>query len=513
MIDLRPDQLAIVQNILRAELPEAKIWAFGSRARWTSSDDSDLDLAICAEAALPGTRLRQLHHLFEESALPFSVDVVDWRRIDEDFRSAIREECVPFAMPKSGHARSEPWHAVPLGECAAFLSGGTPSKRRDELWQGPIPWVRAKDMKQLRLRDTQNHVSPAAIDNGTRLAPVGSTLMLVHGMTLHNDLNLGVAQREMAFNQDVKALVPKPIVDPYFLAYSLLGNKIAIRSLVDPAFHGWSRINIAALKSFPIAVPPLDEQRRIAAVLSVLDDKIELNRKMSRTLEAVAEAIFESWFVDFDGHDDLVESEVGPIPRGWRIGALGELFVLQRGFDLPKKARAPGPYTVVSASGNHGSHSSFKVQGPGVVTGRSGKLGEVFLMQEAFWPLNTTLWIERYINSSPHHAYFLLKSLRLDRFNAGLAVPTLNRNHIESLRVLVPPHSLVRKYEELVGKLFERGFKAGGENQSLAQIRDTILPKLISGELRVQKAKILTDREGLGEQITKTFVDCGTGKP
>src|SRR5262249_14844890 len=162
-----------------------------------------------------------------------------------------------------------------------------------------IPWVSAKDLKVFRLHDAEDHVTAEAIDAGSRLAPAGSTFLLVRGMTLHNDVPICVAMRDMAFNQDIKALQPKAGVDASFLTYWLLAKKRTLLRSVDFAGHGTGRLNTDTLKAMSVALPSLPEQKAIAAVLGTLDDKIELNRRMNATLEAMARALFQSWFVDF----------------------------------------------------------------------------------------------------------------------------------------------------------------------------------------------------------------------
>ena len=180
---------------------------------------------------------------------------------------------------------SNGWTPTTLGECARWVSGGTPSKRNPAYWGGAMPWVSAKDMKEFRLYDSQDHVTPEALGNGTRSVPPRSILLLVRGMTLHDDLPICMVMREMTFNQDVKALVPHDHVVPEFLAYWLLANKPDLLRLVDSASHGTGRIHTQVFKDTELGLPSLPVQQRIADVLGKLDDKIELNRRMNRTLE------------------------------------------------------------------------------------------------------------------------------------------------------------------------------------------------------------------------------------
>lgn len=274
------------------------------------------------------------------------------------------------------------------------------------------------------------------------------------------------------------------------------------------------RLNLPTIRRLPVVIPRLPEQRRIARVLGALDDKIELNREMNETLEEMARALFKSWFVDFDPvrakmegrqpygmdadtaalfPDSFEDSALGPIPKGWAVGTLMDLLTLQRGFDLPKGNRVAGSVPIVAAGGLNGRHNEAKVMPPGVVTGRSGKLGNVFLVLDAFWPLNTTLWVKSFSRSAPHHAYHLLKTLELERFNAGSAVPTLNRNHVHNLPLVLPDVRVVYRFEKSVGPMFARRHQSRIESRTLAELRDTLLPKLLSGEVRVPEAEEMVE--------------------
>ena len=140
-----------------------------------------------------------------------------------------------------------------------------------------------------------------------------------------------------------------------------------------------------------------------------------------------------------------------------------DFIILQRGFDLPKHIRDEGEYPVIAATGIHGSHSEFKVNPPGVVTGRSGSLGEVVFVERPYWPLNTTLWVKDFKENQPRYVYYFLKTLDLKRFNSGAGVPTLNRNHLDTLVVKIHDRQNQQKiaailsvYDDLIGNNLRR---------------------------------------------------------
>ncbi len=309
-------------------------------------------------------------------------------------------------------------------------------------------------------------------------------------------------------NQHVAIIRPDPQVwEANFVRYYLVSTYMQ-EYMLSLADAGATRkaLTKGMIENFIIPAPSLFEQHAIADILGSLDDKIELNRRMNATLEESARALFKSWFVDFDPvsakmegrepvgmdaetaalfPDRLVESALGLIPEGWDVGQLDDMLVLQRGFDLPTPQRILGQYPIIAASGPAGTHNEYKVPGPGVTTGRSGVLGRVFFVHENYWPLNTSLWVKEFKASRPIYAYQLLCTIDLGMFNAGSAVPTLNRNHIHGLPVILPPLSIIERFEQIVMPLFQRNRKNEQDTLVLAEIRDALLPKLLSGEVRV----------------------------
>ena len=398
------------------------------------------------------------------------------------------------------------WELTTLGSVVDLLSGWTPSKRRADYWNGTFPWVSAKDMKQFRLPDTQDHLTEHGVANGTRVAPSGSVLLLTRGMTLLHELPVCVIQRPMAFNQDVKALRPTEAVAGEFLPYLILGNKHRLLRMVDLAGHGTGRLNSEELRALEFPLPPLEEQRAIARVLGALDDKIELNRRMSETLEEMARALFRSWFVDFDPVRAKAEgrpsglppdldalfpasfeaSELGEIPAGWEVKALGEVVELAYGKALRAQDRRLGTTPVYGSNGQVGWHDEKLVDGPGIVVGRKGNPGLVRWVPTDFYPIDTTFYVvPRESTPGVHFLFYALECQNLPSIAADSAVPGLNRNLAYMSRQVVPPGPIVEHFTDSVGDTLARSHCLNEEARTLAMLRDVLLPRLVSGEFRV----------------------------
>jgi type I restriction enzyme S subunit len=171
--------------------------------------------------------------------------------------------------------KAKEWRTAPLGQLVRFASGGTPSREDPRFWNGDIPWLSAKDLKKFRLNDSIEKVTREGLNNGTRLIEAGSVLILVRGMTLLKDVPVGVTERAVAFNQDLKALIPNREVDGHYLGFYLAANKFRLLPLVNRASHGAGRLPSDLLQSFEIELPGMGEQRKIADILLTWDRAIE----------------------------------------------------------------------------------------------------------------------------------------------------------------------------------------------------------------------------------------------
>ena len=274
-------------------------------------------------------------------------------------------------------------------------------------------------------------------------------------------------------------------IDSRFLYYSLLQK--GRMNEYSALFTGSTIKHLPKqmLELVEVLVPPLPIQNRITETLSAYDDLIANNRRRIALLEESARLLYREWFVRlrFPGHEHT--RIVNGVPEGWAFIPLENAFVLQRGFDLPVQERQDGYVPIYGSTGISGYHNKAKVEAPGIVTGRSGTLGEVCYVYEDFWPLNTSLWVKEFRRVTPLFALFLLRSLDLKQYNGGSSVPTLDRKTVHKIEILVPPHHLLSSFDEFASPVYEQIQKLTTQNQKLRTARDLLLPKLMSGEIEV----------------------------
>jgi len=202
-------------------------------------------------------------------------------------------------------------------------------------------------------------------------------------------------------------------------------------------------------------------------------------------LDKYSRLLFDEWFVRLRYPDHTQNRTVDGVPEKWERRPLGEAFILQRGFDLPDQSRKSGVIPIYGSTGVVGYHNEAMVSAPGVVTGRSGTLGDVHFVRENFWPLNTALWVKEFRRVSPLYALLLLKTMDLKQYNGGVSVPTLDRKSIHRIEILIPPRDLIEQFDSVVVSSFNQIGNLGIQNGKLRRARDLLLPRLMDGRIEV----------------------------
>jgi len=196
--------------------------------------------------------------------------------LEDAARQLYQEWFVRLRFPGHEHSRiidgvPEGWERRPLGECATFLSGGTPSKGQAAYWGGEIPWISSGEMTELRLRDSSLRLTQEGIEQGSRLVSANTILAVVRGMSLAKEFRLAIASKPVAFNQDLKALSCEEDVRPEYLFASLVAQRDQIRDRATEASHGTKKLDTPVLAAVPILLPTERLQREFCDIVTSMN--------------------------------------------------------------------------------------------------------------------------------------------------------------------------------------------------------------------------------------------------
>ncbi len=540
MIDLNPNHLATVERILTEQVPECEVRAFGSRATWTSKDYSDLDLAIVGSGPLDWKTLGRLKEAFEESDLPIRVDVLDWHAISESFRDVIERDCVILSEGTGEPAAASKWREVTLGDLVdikhgfAFKGASIHDEPQGDVLLTPGNFAIGGGFKGDRFKYYDGMVSEEFV------LGEGDLLVTMTDLSKQSD-TLGYPAlvpsssdgRRYLHNQRLGKVLPRDNADisPRYLYYIMCTDDYRHEVLASATGTTVKHTSPDRIRQYSLALPPLHDQRAIAHVLGTLDDKIEMNRRMNETLEAMARALFKSWFVDFEPvrakkesrwrrgeslpglpadlydlfPDRLVDSELGEIPADWEVKTLGD--VVQLNPREPMKRGTLAPYLDMAALPTSGSSTDAPVL-------REYKSGTRFRNGDALLARITpclengkTAFVQSLATSTvgwgstefivlravppvpPEYTYLLARDdgFREHAIQSMTGTSGRQRVQIDALApypLPSPPAEFWNKFSGLVTSLFTQIEINRRESLALASQRDALLPGLVSGAMR-----------------------------
>lgn len=400
------------------------------------------------------------------------------------------------------------WKPHKLSEIGSVVGGATPSTTVDAYYNGDIPWLTPKDLSDFHERYIERgerNITKSGLNScSAQLLPAGSVLFSSRAPIGY----VAIAKNPIATNQGFKSIIPNPEkVDSLFLYYLLKYNKDNIEAMGSGTT--FKEVSGATMKNIEVYLPEdLDEQRRIAEILGSLDDKIELNRRINANLEAQAQALFRSWFVDFEPFRDgpFVDSELGKIPQGWKVGAASEFYKnITIGKTPPRK-----------------EHQWFSKESHDIVWVSIADMGNCglsicnsseYLTPEAIKkfnicivPVNTVLLSfkltigrvaiadkELATNEAIAHfqtqhntleyTYLALKNYEFSSLGSTSSIATaVNSKIIKSMPWMMPSDDVLNQFHNVLSPIFNGIRNNIQEITRLSALRDTLLPKLMAGE-------------------------------
>jgi len=378
------------------------------------------------------------------------------------------------------------WKLVKIGDIGEVVGGGTPSTKCSDYYGGDIPWITPKDLSNFRNRYIsrgERMISKLGLENSSaRMLPPFSVLFTSRAPIGY----IAIAKNELCTNQGFKSIIPDPKkCNALFLYYLLKYKKNDIELIANGST--FQEVSGTALKNFEVSIPPLDEQRKIAGILSALDDKIELNNKINRNLEAQAQAIFKSWFIDFEPFKNgkFIDSELGKIPEGWDIGTIGDISIISTGKRPDKKSVNKSnetPIPIIGASSIMGYTNKALYNDKILITGRVGTHGIIQKIDSPCWPSDNTLVLRSKNLNFLHNCLLLINWKSMNR---GSTQPLITQNDLKNTRIILPQDKIIQNYEQLVHYFDIKFHNNNKEIYALSQICDLLLPKLMSGEVNI----------------------------
>ena len=410
----------------------------------------------------------------------------------------------------------EEWKEYRLEEIGIIVGGATPSTKEPHNYDGNISWITPKDLSnngsRYISRGERMITSEGYNSCSCKMLPKGSVLFSSRAPIGY----VAIASNELCTNQGFKSIIPdEKFVDSAFLYYLLVYNKALIEGLGSGTT--FKEVSGNVMKNVVVIIPCLEIQKQIAKVLSSLDDKIEVNRRINDNLEQQAQALFKSWFVDFEPFRDqpFVESELGMIPEGWRVVSLDEM-TSKFGTGLnPRKNFKLGEgnnyYVTIKNMGNNRVYlddkcdkvndeavekinKRSKLQKGDLLFSGIGTIGRVALITETPTNWNTSESVFNLHPSEIVSSEFLYILLLSDVFQQyvklhaqGGVQQGIRMASLKDYKMAIPKYSIIREFDNKIVPLVSLAKSNDDETDRLASLRDTLLPRLMSGELKVNE--------------------------
>jgi type I restriction enzyme S subunit len=284
----------------------------------------------------------------------------------------------------------------------------------------------------------------------------------------------------------------------YYLSRYQVVRTFAEQNMIGTS--GRQRVSKDAFENIELFLPPLPTQTAIAEILSSLDDKIELNNKINQELEALAQTLFKQWFIDFEfpnengepyksSGGEMVESELGEIPKGWEVVELSILLTVKYGKD--HKHLSDGIYPLYGSGGIMRYVEKPLYQHDSILIPRKGTLSNLFYLEEPFWSVDTMFYTEIHNPIFGKYLFHCIKAMDIASMNVGSAVPSMTTKVLNELKILNPSDLVIQEFDTALSAFHNSINQNKKETEDLTNLRDTLLPKLISGELELAKTTTL----------------------
>lgn len=364
---------------------------------------------------------------------------------------------------------------IPLGDIVNLSSGGTPDKKQPAYWDGEIPWISAKTLTGDTVTTSNLFITEEGLHAGSKLAPVGSILLLTRGSGLFKRIPLAIVNAPVAYNQDVKCMTSKvTTITNEYVFFALKALSPELTNMLETTGIGAGKLATDRLLDMPIPVLSHDEREKAVSFFSALSRKIMINNRINDYLADFASTVFQN-------QASHIEERI----------ALFDIADIKYGKGLAKNELVEDGYPVFGGNGQIGFYSKYLYEEPQIlISCRGAASGKVLVSLPKSFITSNSLIIElkdrRYYEYLKQ--YFMLHQLY--DYATGSAQPQITIDGLRHLTVPYPPFDLIKTLTNQLKAISDCIYSNDIENQALSRLRDTLLPKLMSGEIDVSKVDL-----------------------
>ena len=378
------------------------------------------------------------------------------------------------------------WTYRPLGELVSFASGGTPSKKRDDYWDGTIPWISAKTLKTENIDTSDLFITEEGLKAGSKIAPKGSILLLTRGSGLFNGIPIARVEKDVAFNQDIKCLDSYGEVENEFIFYWLLSQKDYLMAKVGVTGIGAGKFDLDFLQKLMIPIPSERERKSIVGFASSISEKIRCNAKVNDNLLRQAQALYKNRFVDLKPFN-------GEMPPDWQLGTVSEIIELHDSKRIPLSSRERANLTKIypyyGATSVMDYVDRYLFDGIYLLLGEDGTVVDdkgfpiLQYVEGKFWVNNHAHIITGKNGFTVETLYLLFSLTNVRSIVTGAVQPKISQANLNNVSVVIPSKAELSTFNSIVQPIFSQIRNLRAESDRLTATRDILLPRLMSGEI------------------------------
>lgn len=387
------------------------------------------------------------------------------------------------------------WIECKISDLGTVVGGATPSTKKVEYYEGGnIAWITPKDLSTFSGRYIQRgerNITEIGLKScSTQLLPENTVLFSSRAPIGY----VAIAANEVCTNQGFKSVIPNEATDPLFLFYLLKHNKDKIETMGSGTT--FKEVSGNTMKNIIVRVPSDKEvQKNIASILGTLDDKIEENERINNNLEQQAKALYKDWFFDFSPF-----SSDGNLPNSWRLGTVGDIIQLHDSKRVPlsgaERDKMAKVYPYYGATSLMDYVDDYLFDGIYLLLGEDGtvvdSLGFPILqyVYGQFWVNNHAHIITGKEGFSVEELYLFFSLTNIKSIVTGAVQQKVSQQNLKKVPAIIPSKETLSAFDDLIQPIFAQIRNLRDENANLADLRDTLLPRLMSGELDVSNIKI-----------------------